>query len=72
MMTETYHIIIEQGEDGYLLSSVVELPGCHTQAKDHTELIRRTEEAIALYKSVKKERPTKTKFLGFQNLEVAV
>jgi len=44
----SFNLIIEKGEDGYLLSEVVELPGCHTQAKDMKELIKRTKEAIAL------------------------
>lgn len=43
-----FNIIIERGEDGYLISEVVELPGCHTQAKDLNELVKRTKEAIAL------------------------
>jgi len=28
-----FNITIEKGEDGYLISEVIELPGCHTQAK---------------------------------------
>ncbi len=43
-----FNIIIEQGEDGYLISEVVEIPGCHTQAKSFDELIKRTKEAISL------------------------
>ena len=45
-MTEKFTVIIEQGEDGYLISDVVELQGCHTQAKTYDELIERTKEAI--------------------------
>lgn len=48
-MAREFNIIIEQGEDGYLISEVVELPGCHTQAKSYDELIKRTKEAISLY-----------------------
>ena len=44
-----FNIIIEKGEDNYLISEVVELPGCHTQAKTFDELIKRTKEAISLY-----------------------
>ena len=44
-----FNIIIEKGEDGYLISEVLELPGCHTQAKNMDELIKRTKEAISLY-----------------------
>ena len=68
-MTEKFNIIVEEGEDGYLISDVVELPGCHTQAKTHDELMKRTKEAIELYLSVKKSE-SKTKFLGLQQLEV--
>ncbi|HLC36476.1 MAG TPA: type II toxin-antitoxin system HicB family antitoxin [archaeon] len=51
-MAKKFNVIIEQGEDGYLISDVVELPGCHTQAKTLDELIKRTKEAISLYLSV--------------------
>ena len=48
-MPERYTVIVEQGQDGYLISEVVGLPGCHSQARTHDELIERTKEAIALY-----------------------
>ncbi|MDP3918866.1 MAG: type II toxin-antitoxin system HicB family antitoxin [Nanoarchaeota archaeon] len=51
-MAEDFNVIIEEGEEGYLISEVVELPGCHTQAKSYDELIKRTKEAISLYLSV--------------------
>ena len=44
-----FTVVIEKGEDGYLISEVVELPGCHTQAKTLDELMKRTNEAISLY-----------------------
>jgi predicted RNase H-like HicB family nuclease len=46
MALKTYNIIVEQGVDGYLISSVIELPGCHTQAESLDELYKRTKEAI--------------------------
>ncbi len=49
MNKKTFNIIVEEGLDGYLISSVIELPGCHTQAKTVDELIERTKEAIELY-----------------------
>ncbi len=52
-MKEKFNVIVEQGEDGYFISNVVELPGCHTQAKTYDELIKRTKEAISLYLHVK-------------------
>jgi len=69
-MHKRYTIIIEEGMDGYLIANVVELPGCHTQAKTYDELIKRIKEAIALYVSVKKDNETSTKFLSLQQIEV--
>jgi len=69
-MTEKYNIIIETGEDDYFISEVLELPGCHTQAKTLDELIERTKEAISLYLEMVKPIKIKTKFLGFQQIEV--
>ena len=67
-MGERFNIVVEQGEDGYLISEVVELPGCHTQAKTYDELIERTKEAILLYLNAKQqllfELKTSAAFLG--------
>ena len=68
-MTTRFNVIVEQGEDGYLISDVVELPGCHTQAKSYDELLKRTREAISLYLAAKKSG-IKTKFLSLQQIEV--
>lgn len=64
-----FNIIIEKGQDGYLISEVIELPGCHTQAKNMDELIRRTKEAISLYLSVEKIK-IKGNFIGLQKIEM--
>ncbi|MEK6942023.1 MAG: hypothetical protein AABW85_04160 [archaeon] len=32
-MAEKFNVVVEKGEDCYLISEVMELPGCHTQAK---------------------------------------
>jgi predicted RNase H-like HicB family nuclease len=42
----TFTVAIEKGEDGYFIASVVELPGCHTQARTLKELDKRVKEAI--------------------------
>ena len=64
-----FNIIIEQGEDGYLISEVVGLSGCHTQAKSLDELIKRTKEAISAYLKCQEE-PIHEKFLGIQKIMV--
>ena len=68
-MTQTFNIIIEKGQDGYLISDVVELPGCHSQAKTYEELLKRTKEAIELYLECKGGMH-KSKFLALQQVEV--
>ena len=72
-MTEKFNVIIEEGEDGYLISDVIELPGCHTQARTYDELIKRTKEAISLFlSSSKKPLGLKSKFLGLQQIEIEI
>jgi len=65
-----FNIIIEKGEDGYLISEVIELPGCHTQAKSFDELIKRTKEAISLYLDCVKPLKITEKFLGVQRITI--
>ncbi|MDO8624891.1 MAG: type II toxin-antitoxin system HicB family antitoxin [Candidatus Diapherotrites archaeon] len=69
-MTQTFNVIVEQGEDGYLISEVVGLPGCHTQAKTYDELLKRTKEAIQLYLDAKKPLDVSPKFVSLQQIEV--
>jgi len=45
----SFTVLVEQDEDGWFISEVLELPGCHTQAKTLDELLKRTKEAITLY-----------------------
>ena len=66
-MTE-FNVVIEKGEDGYLISEVMEIPGCHTQAKTMDELIKRVREVIEL--CLEDEKPQKTEFLGVQIVKV--
>ena len=68
-MSREFTLTIEQGEDGYFVSDVIELPGCHTQAKTLDELIERTKEAISLYLEVEKDIEPQ-KFVGIQKVEV--
>lgn len=67
-MKKTFTVIVEEGEDGYLIGDVIELPGCHTQAKTQPELMERIQEAVQLYLS--EEDPAETKFIGLQKIEV--
>ena len=62
-----FNIILEQGENGYLIS---ELPGCHTQAKSLSELLKRTKKAISLYLKCQPIENSE-KFIGIQKISIA-
>ena len=47
-MAPGFTVVIERDEEGYLIASVPELPGCHTQARTMDELLERAREAIQL------------------------
>ncbi|MBI1970353.1 type II toxin-antitoxin system HicB family antitoxin [Candidatus Woesearchaeota archaeon] len=66
----TFTIIVEEGEDGYLISEVLGLQGCRTQAKTYDELIKRTKEVIHLHLKCKKPAEEPPKFVSLQHLEV--
>jgi predicted RNase H-like HicB family nuclease len=70
MAKREFTVIIEQDEDGWLVSSGVELPGCHTQGKTLDELLANTTEAIQAYLGEEKEVDIHTRFIGVQKLEV--
>ncbi|PIN93589.1 hypothetical protein COU61_00795 [Candidatus Pacearchaeota archaeon CG10_big_fil_rev_8_21_14_0_10_35_13] len=64
-----FNILIEQDEEGWFVSEVVELPGCHTQARTLDELLKRTKEAISLY--LKCQKPEVCgKFFSLQQIEI--
>lgn len=63
-MAREFNVIIERDSEGYLVASVPELEGCHTQAKSHDQLIERIREAIALY-----ELPVKAQTRQFVGIE---
>ena len=70
MMPKKFTVVIEKDEAGWLVSEVVELPGCHTQAKTMNQLLERTKEAIQAYLGDSGEVPVSPKFIGIQHIEV--
>ena len=69
-MQRKFTMLIEKDEDGWLVSEVVGLPGCHTQAKSMDALIARTKEAIKAYMETGEEPEISEEFVGVQNIEV--
>jgi predicted RNase H-like HicB family nuclease len=62
-----YSVLIEKDEDGFLVADVPELEGCHTQAKNMDELLKRVKEVIEL---CKEDNKPKNKFIGVQMVEL--
>lgn len=70
-MKREFNVIIEEDDDGYLVASVPELHGCHTQAKSLDELMSRVKEAIELCLEVEGSVPP-PRFVGIQRMTVEV
>lgn len=66
-MAKEFTVIIEEDEAGYLIASVPELKGCHTQAKSLDALMKRIKEAILLCLEVEREEPS-LKLVGIQKV----
>ncbi|WXG39256.1 MAG: type II toxin-antitoxin system HicB family antitoxin [Candidatus Freyarchaeum deiterrae] len=69
MQKLVFTVVVERDEDGYLVASVPELPGCHTQARTLDELMLRAKEAIELYIEVESkivEEIKKRELVGIQ------
>ena len=70
-MTRKYTILVEKDEEGWLVSEVIELPGCHSQAKTMDQLIERTKEAIRAYIGEEGYTPRIVQeFVGVQTVKV--
>ena len=63
-------MLIEEDEDGILVASVPELPGCHTQAKTLDDLMVRIREAIELCLEERQGKNFIPRFVGLQQLSV--
>lgn len=48
-MTRRYKILLEPGEDGFILASCPALKGCRTQGRSRQEALRNLREAMDLY-----------------------
>ena len=69
-MVRKYTVIFEKDEEGWYVSDVVELPGCHTQAKTIDQLIERTKEAIRAYLKTDENPEINEQYIGIQQIEV--
>ena len=66
-----FTVIIEKGEDGYLIGTALELKGCHTQGKTIEDLLKNIREAMELYLEVEgEEEPYIKEIVGIQKIAV--
>ena len=74
-MKKNYTFIVTEGEDGYYIATVPQLPGVATQSKDIQSLFLRVKEAIEAYLEADFEGsltiPEK-KLIGVNQIEVEV
>ncbi len=69
-MRREFNVIIEKDEDGWLVATVPELKGCHTQARTMDKLLRRVREAIELCLDVQEGPAKGNDFVGIQRVAV--
>ncbi len=74
-MTQTFHVIIEQDEDGGYIGRVPELRGCLSQGDTLDELMGNIKEAIELCLEAQSEERSAVaeeliKFVGIQEITV--
>ena len=70
-MIQNFTVLIEQGEDGAYIATVPALKSCYTQANTIPELLEKVNEVIGLCLE-EKETPVLAKFIGVQQVEIAV
>ena len=71
-MKQNFTVIIEQGEDGAFIATVPSLKSCYTQANSIPELLEKTKEVIELCLEVEQDILPPVKFIGVQQMEVAL
>ena len=74
-MAKTFHVLIEQDEDGVFVGKVPELQGCLSQGNTLDELMKNIKEAIELCLEVQSKEKAKVgeeqiKFIGVREIEV--
>lgn len=69
-MAREFNVIIERDEDGWLVATVPELRGCHSQAKTLDKLLARIREAISLCLEVDGGVTKSNEFVGVQRVRV--
>lgn len=62
--------LLEQGEDGWYVATVPDIPGCYTQGKTIAQVLERIKEAIEVCLEADKEEIEPMKFVGIQQIQI--
>lgn len=65
-----FTVLIEQGEDGWYVAIVPDIPGCYTQGKTIHQLLERIKEAIEVCLETDEEAIEPRKFVGVQQVSI--
>jgi len=68
----TFQIVLEPGEDGWIVAECPSLPGCVSQGRTEAEVIDNIREAIHLWLETEVEKRTVSLPLDAKVLEVTV
>jgi predicted RNase H-like HicB family nuclease len=71
-MKYNFTVLIEQGEDGAYIATVPSLKSCYTQAATIPGVMEKIQEVIELCLDVEKDIPVSAKFIGVQQMEIAL
>ncbi len=69
-MKREFNVIIERDAEGYYVATVLELRGCHTQARSLDTLMKRVREAIGLCTEVQTGAESSPEFVGVQRIAI--
>jgi predicted RNase H-like HicB family nuclease len=68
----TFKIVLEPGEDGWIVAECPSLPGCISQGRTETEAVANIREAIQLWLETEVEKQTESLPANARILEVTV
>ncbi len=64
-------VLIERDEEGFLVATVPQFPGCHTQGRSLDEVMDRIREAAELWLEVEGNPAQTLEFVGIQRITIA-
>ena len=72
MESRSFAVSLEPDEDGYIVASCPQLPGCHSQGRSRQEAIRNIQEAIRGYLASMKRHGEEIPAVDWELVEVTV